>query len=98
MTANIKVVARVVITMGKEDAFEKHASALSVATRTEAGCVSYHLFSNPTQKGVYVFVEEWASRSLWEQHMSGEAIRSFNAQLPAGSIAQIEIHPLEQIA
>lgn len=30
--------------------------------------------------------------------MSGEAIRAFNAQLPAGTIAQIEIHPLEQIA
>lgn|GEM_PF-5695844 len=30
--------------------------------------------------------------------MSGEAIRAFNRQLPAGTIAHIEIHPLEQIA
>jgi len=51
-----------------------------------------------TKKGVYVFVEEWASRQVWEQHMSGEAIRAFNRQLPAGTIAHIEIHPLEQIA
>lgn len=30
--------------------------------------------------------------------MSGDAIRLFNTQLPPGTIAHIEIHPLEQIA
>ncbi|RVG73158.1 putative quinol monooxygenase [Sinorhizobium meliloti] len=98
MTSNIKVVARVMITPGKEDAFETYAAELSVATRAEEGCLSYHLHRNLNQKGVYVFVEEWASRQVWEQHMSGEAIRVFNRQLPPGTIANIEIHPLEQIA
>lgn len=98
MTISIKVVARVIITPGREDAFEKYAAELSVATRAEVGCLSYHLHRNLNQKGVYVFVEEWASRRIWEQHMSGEAIRVFNAQLPPGTIAHIEIHPLEQIA
>lgn len=95
---SIKVVARVVITPGREDAFESHAGALSAASRDEDGCVSYHLHRNQTQKGVYVFIEEWASRRVWETHMSGEAIRSFNAQLPPGTIAEIEIHALDQIA
>lgn len=98
MTSNIKVVARVMITPGKEDAFEAYAAELSVATRAEKGCLSYHLHRNLNQKGVYVFVEEWASRQVWEQHMSGEAIPVFNRQLPPGTIANIEIHPLEQIA
>ncbi|MDW9374108.1 antibiotic biosynthesis monooxygenase [Sinorhizobium meliloti] len=98
MTNSIKVVARVMITPGNEDAFETYAAELSVATRSEAGCLSYHLHRHLNQKGVYVFVEEWASRQVWEQHMSGEAIRAFNRQLPAGTIAHIEIHPLEQIA
>lgn len=64
------------------------------ARRGASPIISIHL----NQKGVYVFVEEWASRQVWEQHMSGEAIRAFNRQLPAGTIAHIEIHPLEQIA
>ncbi|ASP93483.1 putative quinol monooxygenase [Sinorhizobium meliloti] len=98
MTSSIKVVARVTITPGKEDAFEPYAAELSVAARAEEGCLSYHLHRNLNQKGVYVFVEEWASRQIWEQHMSGEAIRVFNRQLPPGTIANIEIHPLEQIA
>jgi quinol monooxygenase YgiN len=98
MTSSIKVMARVMITPGREGAFEKHAAKLSVATRAEEGCLSYHLHRNLNQTGVYVFIEEWASPEIWRRHMSGEAIRSFNAQLPAGTIAQIEIHPLEQIA
>jgi len=98
MITSIKVVACVVITPGKEQAFEKHANTLSVATQAEEGCISYHLLRNPNQQGVYVFIEEWASRVVWDKHMSGEAIRTFNAELPTGTIAQIEIHPLEQIA
>jgi len=98
MTTSIKVVARVVITPGQEAAFEKHAGALSVATRKEEGCLSYQLFRNPKQEGIYVFVEDWSSHQTWEKHMSGEAIRVFNAQLPPGTIARIEIHPLDQIA
>ncbi|PTQ12142.1 antibiotic biosynthesis monooxygenase [Sphingomonas oleivorans] len=98
MVDSIKVVARVVITPGREAVFEEQAGLLSTATRNEEGCLSYHLYRNPTQRGVYVFVEDWASRNAWERHMSGAAIRSFNAQLPAGSIAHIEIHALEQIA
>ncbi|WP_028745911.1 putative quinol monooxygenase [Rhizobium mesoamericanum] len=98
MTTSIKVVARVMITPGREDAFEKHAAELSIATRAEEGCLSYHLHRNLNQKGVYVFVEEWASRQIWERHMSGQAIRVFNAQLSPATIAHIEIHPLEHIA
>ncbi|CCM79069.1 putative quinol monooxygenase [Rhizobium mesoamericanum] len=98
MTTSIKVVARVMITSGREDAFEKHAAELSVATRAEGGCLSYHLHRNLDQKGIHVFVEEWASRRIWERHMAGEAIRVFNAQLSPATIAHIEIHPLEQIA
>ena len=98
MTTSIKVVARVVITAGQEDAFETHASALCVASRNEDGCASYHLHCNQDQKGVYVFIEDWVSRRAWEAHMSGEAIRAFNAQLPPGTIAHIEIHALDQIA
>lgn len=94
----IKVVARVIVAPGREAAFEQHASALCVATRAEDGCIAYHLHRNPGQQGVYVFVEDWASRRVWEEHMSGEALRIFNAGLPAGSIAQIEIHPLVEIA
>ncbi|WP_425623852.1 putative quinol monooxygenase [Agrobacterium radiobacter] len=98
MTSSIKVMARVMITPGREDAFETYAAELSVATRAEEGCLSYRLHRNLNQKGVYVFIEEWASRQAWERHMSGDAIRVFNAQLPLGTIANIEIHPLEQIA
>lgn len=98
MPHNIKVIARVVITPGKEEAFERNATALSAATRAEEGCLSYNLYRNSTQKGVYVFIEDWASREVWERHMSGEAIRVFNARLPSGTIADIEIHSLEQIA
>nr|WP_280640961.1 putative quinol monooxygenase [Sinorhizobium meliloti] len=58
MTSSIKVVARVTITPGKEDAFEPYAAELSVAARAEEGCLSYHLHRNLNQKGVYVFVEE----------------------------------------
>lgn len=46
MTSSIKVVARVIITPGREDAFEKYAAELSVATRAEVGCLSYHLHRN----------------------------------------------------
>ncbi|MCZ4431252.1 putative quinol monooxygenase [Agrobacterium sp. SOY23] len=98
MTSSFKVMARVMITPGREGAFEKYATELSLATGAEEGCLSYRLHRNLNQKGVYVFIEEWASPQLWERHMSGDAIRLFNTQLPPGTIAHIEIHLLEQIA
>nr|WP_234895052.1 antibiotic biosynthesis monooxygenase [Sinorhizobium meliloti] len=39
------------ITPGNEDAFETYAAELSVATRAEAGCLSYHLHRHLNQKG-----------------------------------------------
>ena len=67
-------------------------------TRKEPGCLSYRLHRGTQNTDTFVIVEEWASKALWEAHMSGKAIKSFNERIGKDKIASGEILQLKRVA
>lgn len=98
MADTLKIVARMVAAPGKAQDLVRHMTRLVEETRKEAGCLRYDLFRGTANPDILIFVEEWETKELWEAHMAGEAIQSFNARIGSGAFAAGEVHPLQQMA
>jgi quinol monooxygenase YgiN len=53
---------------GKEKALLDELKLMVEPTRKESGCIKYDLNHDPAQKGVFWFVEEWATQSDLDKH------------------------------
>lgn len=97
MSETLKIVARIQAAPGAADTLEKEMQVLVAETRKENGCIQYDLHRGTEDPDIFVFVEEWQTEPLWQAHMAGEAIRSFNARIGDGKIARGEIMQLRQV-
>ena len=97
MSEPLKIVARIIAATGAADRLETEMRRLVAETRQEHGCLQYELNRGTENSDVFVFVEEWESRALWEAHMAGTAIRDFNARIADGDIASGEILQLRTV-
>lgn len=98
MPETLKIVARIQAAPGAADGLAVAMKRLVEDTRKEPGCLRYDLHRGTEHPDVFVFVEEWQSKRLWEDHMNGEAINAFNGRIGSGQIANGEILQLSQIA
>ena len=98
MSKTLKIVARIQAAPGVADALEADMKILVEGTRAEAGCIRYDLHRGTENPDIFVFVEEWETKALWQAHMQGEAIRAFNERIGSGKIAQGEVIQLTQVA
>ncbi|MDJ0684895.1 MAG: putative quinol monooxygenase [Alphaproteobacteria bacterium] len=98
MTGTLKIVARMIIAPERRNDVVPEMLTLVEDTRREPGCLQYDLLQGVDEPNVMVFVEEWESRELWEEHMNGAALRAFNQRVRAGAFANGEVHPVNQIA
>ncbi len=97
MSDPLCIIARIVPAPGTEDRLEAAMKQLVEATREEEGCLQYDLHRTTQDPCLFVFVESWQSKALWEAHMKGEAIAAFNAEVP-GMIESGEILQLRRVA
>ena len=98
MAEPLKIVARIVAAAGAADRLEADMKILVEDTRKEPGCLRYDLHRGTENPDIFVFVEEWETKALWEAHMAGDAIRSFNQRIGVGSVAGGEIMQLARVA
>jgi len=98
MNEILNIVARIKASPGRADALEREMKTLVDDTRKETGCIRYDLFRDTQDPDIFVFVEEWETRARWEDHMAGEAIRSFNERIRDGMIAEGQVMQLGQVA
>ncbi len=97
MSETLQIVARIQAGPGRADALEREMKVLVEETRREEGCLRYDLNRGTEDPDVFVFVEEWQSKPLWEAHMNGAAIRGFNQRIGSGMIAKGEILQLHRV-
>ena len=97
MAETLTIVARIGAVPGQGDALEKEMRILVEGTRKEAGCLKYDLNRGTEKPDIFVFVEEWESKPLWEAHMQGQAIRAFNERIGSGKIFKGEVMQLANV-
>lgn len=88
----VKVVAKNKVKKGSEEQYLKLAQALADKTRTEEGCITYQLFQDINDSGIYTFIEEWADEAALDAHMKSEHFQEIVPKLGEFSEGSGEIN------
>jgi quinol monooxygenase YgiN len=83
---------------GKQDALRAAQEKLVAETLKEPGCIHYELRQSLEDPRVLIFVETWESEELWRAHMSGDAMRRFQASGAGELIQDFILHRLVPVA
>lgn len=65
---SLKVVAIAETSAEKVEELKKVCLDLIEPTRKENGCISYELYQNTANPGIFTFIEEWESREHLDAH------------------------------
>lgn len=76
----LTVVATLKAKPGQEEALFEALHPLLAPTRAEKGCNLYEMHRSEDEPGLFVFIEDWASRPLWEAHMQSDHLLAFAAR------------------
>lgn len=75
--ANLTIIARIEAQPGQAEAVKQAALKLIEPTRAEAGCIEYRLQQDNENPDLFLMVEVWESRELWQDHMAMPHLKAF---------------------
>lgn len=67
--ADLQVVAVITAKSGSEKLVRDALNALVEPTRSEAGCLSYHLFESAADPAAFITIETWRSQDDLDAHL-----------------------------
>ncbi len=73
----LTVIARLKAKDGCEEELGSMLRGLLAPTRAEKGCLNYDLHRSHDDPGLFIFYENWESRSLWDDHMKSPHLAAF---------------------
>jgi quinol monooxygenase YgiN len=76
----LTVIAKVKARPGTEEQVFEALRKLISTTLAEEGCIDYDMHRSIEDPGLFMFYENWTSRSLWEQHMNAPHIKGFSEE------------------
>ena len=77
MSTQFTIVAHLVAKPDKIEATKQFLLGLVAPTRTEGGCVEYHLHQDDDDPAEFTFYENWRSRADWDEHMTRPHLQEF---------------------
>lgn len=66
----IRVVAKSIVPIDKQEEYRKIVSELVAMSRSEKGCISYGLFKDRDNPKILTILEEWKDEDSLERHSS----------------------------
>jgi len=97
MDDKLHVIARIRAHREALDELLESMRVLVAEVREEPGCLRYDLAQSQDDPSVLIFIEEWASRAEWEDHMQAEALQRHGARTRPEMVLDIEVHALDRI-
>ena len=97
MTNRLTIIAHIEAKEGKLDFIKKEVLALIEPTKKEQGCLRYELNQDHVNPKLFIFVEEWESHALWQQHMENSHLQAF-VKATDGLLEKLEVYQLGKIA
>ena len=73
----VTVVARIKAKEGREEKVRETLMSLVELTCSEPGCVNYRLHRGATNKGLFMFYENWSSRKALDEHLAMPYVKAF---------------------
>jgi quinol monooxygenase YgiN len=95
--AEVRVIARSVARMGKENQLRELLRGMLAPTRAESGCKLYELYESDS-KGRFYFYETWESQAALDRHAASPHFKHLEQAI--GELLQepFEINILERIS
>lgn len=78
-TSTIRVIAQARARQGQIDTLLEHALTLVAPTRAEAGNISYELLQDSEDSDQLIFIEEWADRARFAEHLASDHLQRYAA-------------------
>ena len=94
----ITVVATFQARPGKEIELKNALIGLVAPTRKEAGCLNYDLHASPEDPAIFLFHENWMSKSHLDAHLANTHIQALLPRVGELCVAMPKIKIWEQIA
>jgi|SRR5437899_2645076 len=94
--AELRVIARFVARVGKDDELRSLLQGMLEPTRAEPGCKSYDLFESDSRGRFYLW-EVWESQAALDQHAATRHFRHLQQQAPQLVKEPFEVNILKRI-
>ena len=92
----LTVVAKIEAKTNHLEAVRKELIELIAPTLAEKGCINYDLHQDHNKENIFLFYENWESRSHWEDHNVSVHIKAFQL-VTEGMIEKVEIFEMQKI-
>ncbi len=92
----LTIVARIEAKREKLDLVKSEVLKLIEPTRQEKGCLQYDLHQDNEKPEIFIFVENWENKELWQIHMESNHLKSF-VKNTDGALANLTINQMSKI-
>ena len=92
----LSVVANIKANPDQIDLVKAELGKLIAITRAETGCINYDLHQDNDNPAHFMFYEIWASRELWQTHMSAPHLAAY-MEATDGAVAEFSLNEMTQI-
>lgn len=92
----LTIIAKILAKPEKRALVKSELLKLIPITLAEEGCINYDLHQDNENENLFLFYENWSSRSLWQKHMNNSHLAKF-AKATEGAIEEfklLEMNPL----
>ena len=94
----LTVIARIEAKPGCAGRVRKALLALIPPTRAEKGCIDYELHNQRGSKRVFLFYENWLSKSCLDRHLRQKHLKDFDRQTRSLLACPVSITLWQRIA
>ncbi|MDC0738837.1 putative quinol monooxygenase [Cognatishimia sp. SS12] len=91
--SKLTIVANIIAKDDKIDLVKAELQKLIEITRAEDGCINYDLHQDNENPAHFMFYENWASRALWQAHMSAPHLAAY-MEATEGAVADFTLNEM----
>ncbi len=95
-TDQLTIVARILAKDEKRDFVKSELLKLIAITRAEEGCINYDLHQDNENPNLFLFLENWESHELWQQHMNNSHLAEY-VKATDGAVAEFTLNEMTVI-
>jgi len=77
MSKSLTIIAHIKADKQKVEFLKNELIKLIEPTLKEKGCIRYELNQDNENEDLFIFVESWQTRELWQDHMQSDHIKVF---------------------
>ncbi|MBT2160537.1 putative quinol monooxygenase [Zobellia barbeyronii] len=91
--SQLTIVAKILVKEEKRDFVLAELLKLIPITRAEKGCINYDLHQDNENPNLFLFLENWESRELWQEHMGNAHLAEY-MKATDGAVEEFILHEM----